>query len=340
MSSEFDRDMDFFQYFHGDDQERFDFNEYCNTGDYTIDQALEAHTLDHPAADASNVFFDPDASVGVLEPNQASLHEGQSAMLPDPTNRNWRHLQFKHSRNHDRYGNCFFWVLPAAVGHLLQQHNQHGNFLCCSARPPYKCTEANCRSKAQYKTLSQFRQHVRNTHHQPLLCTRPSCTHRRPFGKESDLDQHVRSKHEATISFFCGDESCPAHVDGFKRKDKLLKHLREDHPQVQCTKTHCSATAADLQQQSHMEEAHGPFECALGHCRTSLPSNFTRIQLERHLKGHHKMSYDCIVGIRTRMMSDLDVRSEHLLRHPRKSRWEKCSICELGGVTAPINGAV
>ncbi|CAG9951344.1 unnamed protein product [Clonostachys rosea f. rosea IK726] len=97
MSSEFDRDMDFFQYFHGDDQERFDFNEYCNTGDYTIDQALEAHTLDHPAADASNVFFDPDASVGVLEPNQASLHEGQSAMLPGSNQSELEHLQFKHS---------------------------------------------------------------------------------------------------------------------------------------------------------------------------------------------------------------------------------------------------
>jgi hypothetical protein len=278
---------------------------------------------------------------------------GSQPCCPDPTNRNWSE---------------FFFLIDAKKGTSWDSSNipgittdmaiaSSGSYpppwdICSSNTtdtaissaappgPPYKCTEANCRSKAQYKTLSQFRQHVRNIHHQPLLCTRPGCTHRKPFGKESDLDRHVRSKHEATISFFCGDESCPAHVDGFKRKDKLLKHLREDHPQVQCTRTHCSATVADFQQQSHMEEAHGPFECALGHCRTSLPSNFTRIQLERHLKGHHKMSYDCILGIRSRMMSDLDVRSEHLPRDSRRSRWEKCSICELGGVTAPINGAV
>lgn len=82
MSSEFDRDMYFFQYFHGDDQEPFDFNEYCNGGDFMIDRALDAQTLDHPAANASNELFDPGASEGALEPNQAALHEGQSAMLP------------------------------------------------------------------------------------------------------------------------------------------------------------------------------------------------------------------------------------------------------------------
>lgn len=207
--------------------------------------------------------------------------------------------------------------------------------------PPYKCTEANCRSKALYKTLSQFRQHVRNIHQEPLLCTVLGCTHKRPFGKQADLNRHVTSKHETTISFFCDDESCPAHIDGFKRKDKLLKHLREDHPQVQCTQTHCSATVADFQQQSHMEEAHGPFECALGRCRSSPPSNFTRAQLERHLKDHHKMSYDCIVGIKLRMQSsDLDVRSDHLLISPGKADRMKCSVCEISGATAPINGDV
>lgn len=68
--------------------------------------------------------------------------------------------------------------------------------------PPYKCTEANCRSKALYKTLSQFRQHVRNIHQEPLLCTVLGCTHKRPFGKQADLNRHVMSKHETTISFF------------------------------------------------------------------------------------------------------------------------------------------
>lgn len=82
MSSEFDRDMYFFQYFHGDDQEPFDFNEYSNGGDFMIDPALDAQTLDHPAANASNELFDPGASAGALEPNQAALQEGQSAMLP------------------------------------------------------------------------------------------------------------------------------------------------------------------------------------------------------------------------------------------------------------------
>lgn len=81
MSSEFDRDMEFFEHFHGFDPEPFDISEYCNAGEY-IDPALEAQTLDDPAADAGNELFDADASVGVSEPNQASLQEGQPAVLP------------------------------------------------------------------------------------------------------------------------------------------------------------------------------------------------------------------------------------------------------------------
>ncbi|CAH0027885.1 unnamed protein product [Clonostachys rhizophaga] len=316
MSSEFDRDMYFFQYFHGDDQEPFDFNEYCSTGDYLIDPTIEAQTLDHPAAVSGNECFNPDASVGVLEPNQASLHERQSAVVPGS---NQSESTYADDMRIDSTGS------PPPPG------------------PPYKCTEANCKSKAQFKNLSQFRQHVRNKHQQPLVCTVPGCPRKQPFGRQTDLNRHVKTqhKHEATEIFLCADESCPAHVHGFERKDKLLKHLREQHPQVQCTQTHCSAIVADFQQQSHMEQAHGPFECALGHCRSSPPSKFTRVGLKQHLKKHHKLSHDGILGISTRMeSSDLDVRSEHLLDGLRRAKWEKCSVCEIGGATAPINGDV
>ncbi|CAG9978343.1 unnamed protein product [Clonostachys byssicola] len=334
MSSEFDRDMHFFEVFHGYDQNPLDFNEFCHDGDYELEPAPEAQTLHHPAADAGNELSDPDASVGVSEPNQASLHEGPSAML----------LGSNQSDGTPKKSVTTVDMEIASSGSAAPWYLRSSNTTDTTTSsagtppgPPYKCTEANCRSKAQWKTLSQFTQHIRNIHQQPLLCTVPGCTHQRPFGKQTDLNRHVKTKHEATETFLCGDESCPAHVHGFERKDKLLKHLREHHPQVQCTKTHCSAIVADFQQQSHMEQDHGPFECALGHCRTSPPSNFTQVRLHRHLKNHHKLSYDCIETIKSRMQSsDLDARSEHLRNDYRRPKWEICSICEIGGATAHV----
>ncbi|CAH0052370.1 unnamed protein product [Clonostachys solani] len=341
MSSEFDHDMDFFEHFHGFDQEPFDFSEYCNDADYEIDSALEAQTLDHPATDAGGQLCDPDASAGVLEPNQASLHEGPSAILPRSNQSELvlgTNIDTAVLPNHLHSGGMNEGEV-AAAGSAPPSHPNMIGTAAASSAPPYKCTETDCRSKAKFKTLSQFRQHVRNIHQQPLLCTVPGCTYPRPFGKESDLIRHMMSKHEATSLFTCPDESCPGHFDGFKRQDKLLKHLREHHPQVQCQQTHCSAVVADCQQQSHIEEAHGSFQCAIGPCLSSPPSNFTLIQLKRHLKAHHKLSprYTDYLTSDMGWYQSGTIKSEDLPDNPRKPRWEICSICGIGGVTAPIS---
>ncbi|VUC23601.1 unnamed protein product [Clonostachys rosea] len=311
MSSEFDRDFLFQQF--PVDEEPFDFSAFCNDGDYVIDPVLEAQTFDFPAADAGNEPFDPDASSAIaLEPNQASLHVGQSAALAGPSQSDSAGALGDERSPPNTINMAITTAESAPLG------------------PPYKCTEANCRSKAQFKNLSQFQQHLQNIHQEPLLCTWPGCTYRRPFGKECDLERHAESKHGAIRSHICPYESCSAHFDGFKRKDKLLKHLRETHPQVQCQQTHCSAVICDIEQQSHIEEAHGPFECALGHCQFSPPSNFTKVLLGRHLVTHHKISYDTKTTIIARMQcfNSTTITSKHLPANARKPHWEKCSVCE------------
>lgn len=190
-------------------------------------------------------------------------------------------------------------------------------------------SSSDCHYKAEFRTPSQRRQHVQNIHQHPLLCTIPGCTYRRPFGRVSDLTRHVRSVHEAARGHICPYESCPAHTDGFKRQDKLRKHLRENHPRVQCQQAHCYAIVSGAEQQSHIEEAHGSYECAIGLCQFSPASHFRMDQLKRHLRVHHKMSWDACLNVMAKLqVSDsTTVRSEHLSNSNRKVEWEKCSVC-------------
>lgn len=53
------------------------------------------------------------------------------------------------------------------------------------------------------------------------------------------------------------------------------------------------------------------------------------------------MGYYYIGGIIWRMQwYDRDVRSDHLLNSPGKADRMKCSVCEIGGAMAPVNGDV
>lgn len=202
----------------------------------------------------------------------------------------------------------------------------------------HRCTEPNCHSKVEFKTPSQLRQHVQNIHRHPLLCTVSGCTYRRPFGRASDLTRHVRSVHEAACGHICPYKSCPAHTRGFKRQDKLRKHLRENHPCVQCQQAHCSAIVSGAEQQSHIEKAHGPYECAIGLCRFSPASHFGIDQLERHLRVHHKShcvaSFDAIRAMQR--SGSTTIRSEHLPDRMKKVEWEKCSVCVLQQIAEAV----
>ncbi|PTB44730.1 hypothetical protein M441DRAFT_44757 [Trichoderma asperellum CBS 433.97] len=163
---------------------------------------------------------------------------------------------------------------------------------------------------------------------QPATLTNPGQSE--PFGRTSDLTRHVRSVHEAACGHICPYESCPAHTDGFKRQDKLRKHLREYHPRVQCQQAHCCAIISGAEQQSHIEEAHGPYECAIDQLK--------------HLQVHHKMSWDacaCVI-VRLWRSGSTTVRSEHLSNSNRKAEWEKCSVCvpqQMTEVMEPIGDA-
>ncbi|GFP55095.1 hypothetical protein TASIC1_0004072000 [Trichoderma asperellum] len=154
-----------------------------------------------------------------------------------------------------------------------------------------------------------------------------------PFGRVSDLTRHVRSVHEAARGHICPYESCPAHTDGFKRQDKLRKHLRENHPRVRCQQAHCYAIVSGAEP--------GSYECAIGLCQFSPASHFHMDQLKRHIRVHHKMSWDACLNVmaKLRVFDSTTVRSEHLSNSNRKVEWEKCSVCvpqQMAEVMEPI----
>lgn len=188
-----------------------------------------------------------------------------------------------------------------------------------------KCMEPNCSSKATFKSPGQLEQHVRNIHRHPLLCTWPGCSYTKPFGKQSDLDRHVKTKHHGARDT-CPFEDCQAHVDGFSRKDKLQAHLRDKYPMLRCQQSHCRATILDGDQQSHMEQAHGDFECALGSCQSAPLSHFTKSNLKRHLRIHHRLTYDPLLATMKRL--DQAPRETRVsIQHISTRKLKDCSIC-------------
>lgn len=77
---------------------------------------------------------------------------------------------------------------------------------------------------------------------------------------------------------------------GFPRKDKLVKHMREEHDNVRCSLNHCGAVILDGQQEAHVRNCHGDWECALMACQHGPPSHFTQKAVQIHLVRVHKMN--------------------------------------------------
>ena len=153
---------------------------------------------------------------------------------------------------------------------------------------PTTCGWPNCSSSRVFKDKYALNEHITNIHVAPLCCSIAGCS-TGPFGKRFDLNRHVATIHGKS-GFFCPIESCQSMTTGFSRKDKLVKHMREEHDNVRCSLNHCGAVILDGQQEAHVQNCHGDWECALMACQHGPPSHFTQKAARIHLTRVHKMN--------------------------------------------------
>jgi hypothetical protein len=163
----------------------------------------------------------------------------------------------------------------------------HKNALLQSWNGPTTCGWPNCSSSRVFKDKYTLKEHITNIHVARLCCSIAGCSVG-PFGKRSDLNRHVATIHGKS-GFFCPIKSCQSMTTGFSRKDKLVKHMRDEHDNVRCSLNHCGAVILDGQQEMHLQNSHGDWECALGACQHGLPSHFTEETARLHLVRVHKM---------------------------------------------------
>jgi hypothetical protein len=180
------------------------------------------------------------------------------------------------------------YVLQSDEAEAKHHLTTHKNALLQSWNGPTTCGWPNCSSSRVFKAKYALNEHITNIHVAPLSCSIPGCSVWR-FGKKSDLKRHVATVHGKS-GFFCPIESCKAITIGFPRKDKLVKHMREEHDNVRCSLNHCGRVIPDGQQEFHVQNCHGDWECALMACQHGRPSHFTLRAIRLHLKNVHKMN--------------------------------------------------
>ena len=156
--------------------------------------------------------------------------------------------------------------------------------------PRSKCTVPGCTSKAIFYSRDAFYTHVKNMHTDPLLCSVEGCTYRKPFGRQSDLKRHKESVHSEQRKFICPVQSCDIKYKDFSRKDHLLKHMREMHPDMFCALKHCPSDknfyVGSLEgMNKHIADAHGPYECGIKSC-VGTESKFREESFHDHLQDH------------------------------------------------------
>jgi hypothetical protein len=178
---------------------------------------------------------------------------------------------------------------PFLSGEEARNHlTVHKHTLLQSWKGCTTCGWPKCFSSRVFKDKYALSEHLTNIHVTPLHCSIAGCSVG-PFGKRSDLNRHVATIHGKS-SFVCPVESCQSMTTGLSRKDKLVKHMREEHDNVRCSLNHCGAIILDGQQEAHVENYHGDWECALMACQHGPPSCFTQKAAELHLVRVHKMN--------------------------------------------------
>jgi hypothetical protein len=186
-------------------------------------------------------------------------------------------------------------TLPREVGDAEAHCDQHAKEILEQWSSASKCPWPTCRSKATFKTRSSLRTHLSNVHVTPLICDAPLCLYKKPFGKKYELDRHMLTAHGAngeTSIYKCTIETCEASITRFARRDKLLKHLREERENLKCPFAHCVAIVLATKEEEHIQKFHGSYECAMTGCENSGSSRFLEVNLKRHLRRDHRLTFN------------------------------------------------
>jgi len=218
--------------------------------------------------------------------------------------------------------------LPSIANEVKQHLNNHWSETEAQWIGASKCPWSKCSSRATFKSPGSLKIHLFNIHVTPLVCKYPLCTYTKPFGRQFDLDRHILTAHGDARDHKCPIESCPSSVTGFARKDKLVKHLKEEHENVRCPYNHCFAAVPKLQEETHVQQSHGEYECGIGGCENGGVSRFMLVDLKRHLRRDHGMTYDPVWRLGHRL-----VKSGGKTANPHTSymckKWLNCATCSL-----------
>jgi len=171
---------------------------------------------------------------------------------------------------------------------LSREHFQtHERELLAAWAVPTNCSWPRSPSKGIFTDRGGLRRHITNIHVQPLLCNIEDCKHIKPFGTHYDLNRHISTMHQKLQEHKCSVHSCDASTTGFARKDKLLQHIREKHPNVRCSLSHYRAIVLAGDEEKLLQNHHGPYECAAGACEHASLSQFSQGGLLNHLRAIH-----------------------------------------------------
>jgi hypothetical protein len=184
------------------------------------------------------------------------------------------------------------------------------------------CPWPNCSSKATFKFPTSLKTHLSNIHVTPLICKQPGCSYSRPFSKQYELNRHISTAHREEHHHKCPIDTCEASITGFARKDKLIKHLREEHENLRCPYNHCFAMVLAGETQQHLTQSHGNYECALQECKYGGASRFSRQNLKRHLRRDHQVTSDPAFALMLSLDNQKLTAEETLTR-----RWKQLRDC-------------
>ncbi|KAH7377565.1 hypothetical protein BKA64DRAFT_714836 [Cadophora sp. MPI-SDFR-AT-0126] len=243
-------------------------------------------------------------------------------------------------------------IVSDSTGILSSHLESHALGACERWTRHSGCVWQGCQSKATFETAGAYKKHLKNIHTQPIICTKTKCSYRKPFRNEADLERHQATIHLGVEKFWCPYANCPSETQTFKRKDKLLLHIRETVHENDdyCPFQHCEAKQRDTATpfttrrgiSSHFTKIHEPnpeqgLRCALGSCGSNATRDvWYQTGLHDHLETCHGIEFHLAWVILENLR---DSGSKVLLvdhfTHPDPDQsnrsytgpWHDCTVC-------------
>lgn len=191
--------------------------------------------------------------------------------------------------------------------HLTAHLDLHASNALKLWRHLARCSWSGCSSKATFKNVKSYQQHLTNIHTRPLVCDVSACLHKKPFRNVADLSRHKITIHSESQPYACPYDDCEAEIRTFARKDKLLKHIREvqHNNDAFCPFPHCSESqlsdpvAFQTREEiiTHFSRNHealrgNAYECRLGSCSsTDAKGQWVFSGLWPHLQECHGLTW-------------------------------------------------